>query len=174
MDPSRAEILVRLLAKHQDELFRYVFALLPQEEDVKDALQETYIALCRKFDEYDADKPFLPWAYGFAFLEVLKQRERNQRGMRILSRELIEHLAQERMQQDDGLQARLRALDHCLEQLPAADRDLIERRYQGKTKAAELVEQLGVSRRTLFRDLERIRRRLFDCINARTTAEGIS
>jgi len=36
------------------------------------------------------------------------------------------------------------------------------------------VEQLGVSRRTLFRDLERIRRRLFDCINARTTAEGIS
>ena len=72
--PVRAEateLLVGLLTAHQQELFRYIFALLPHEEDARDVLQETSVALCRKFDEYDPSQPFLPWAYRFAFLEVL-------------------------------------------------------------------------------------------------------
>ena len=69
------EQLLRLLAEHQDDLFRYVFSLLPNSEDVKDILQETYVALTRKFGEYDPAKPFLPWAYGFAYMQVLKHRD---------------------------------------------------------------------------------------------------
>jgi RNA polymerase sigma-70 factor (ECF subfamily) len=174
MDASRTELLVRLLAQYQNDLFRYVFALLPNEEDAKDALQETYLALFHKFAEYDPAKPFLAWAYGFAFLEVLKQRERNQRGKRHFSCAVLERLAREREQQEDVLAARLRALDYCLERLPQADRDLIQRRYQERVRIDELVQQLGSSRRTLFRDLERIRRRLFDCISRRMQAEGLS
>jgi RNA polymerase sigma-70 factor (ECF subfamily) len=174
VDASRTELLVRLLAKHQEDLFCYVFALLAHEEDVKDVLQETYIALCRKFEEYEPSKPFLAWAYGFAYLEVLKLRERNQRSMRYLSREVVEHLARERAQHEDILQARLLALDHCLEQLSQADRELIGQRYHSKTKIDELVRQLGGSRRTLFRQLDRIRRWLFECINRQMAVEGMS
>ena len=72
MEEARTEEMVRLLAKHQDDLFRYIFALLPHEEDARDALQETSVALFRKWSEYDPEKPFLAWAYGFAVLEVLK------------------------------------------------------------------------------------------------------
>src|SRR5207244_5989360 len=92
VEAARTELLVRLLSKHQEELFRYIFALLPHEEDAKDVLQETSVALCRKFADYDPAKPFLAWAYRFAYLEILKQRERNQRGTRHLSRELVERL----------------------------------------------------------------------------------
>lgn len=79
MDVAQTEILVRLLSQYQGDLFRYIFALLPHEEDAQDVLQETCVALYRKFEEYDPSKPFLAWAYSFAFLEILKQRERNQR-----------------------------------------------------------------------------------------------
>src|SRR5262245_35845100 len=79
LDPPRAELLVRLLIRHQEELFRYIFSLLPHPEDARDALQETSVALFRKFADYDPAKPFLAWAYGFAYLEVLKQRERSSR-----------------------------------------------------------------------------------------------
>jgi RNA polymerase sigma-70 factor (ECF subfamily) len=173
VDASRTELLVRLLARYQEELFRYVFALLPHEEDVKDVLQETYIALSRKFEDYDPGKPFLAWAYGFAYLEVLKQRARNQRGRRHLSREVVEHLARERAQHEDVLQVRLRALDQCLEELPDSDRELIRQRYHGGMKVEDLVAHLGGSRRTLFRQLDRIRRLLFDCISRHLTAEGM-
>ena len=71
---TRTELMVRLLSLHQGDLFRYVFALLPHEEDARDVLQETSVALCRKFADYDPDRPFLAWAFRFAHLEVLKQR----------------------------------------------------------------------------------------------------
>jgi RNA polymerase sigma-70 factor (ECF subfamily) len=171
VDASRTDLLVRLLDRHQEDLFRYVFSLLPHEEDARDVLQETYIALSRKFRDYDPDKPFLAWAYGFTYLEVLKQRERNRRGTRHLSREVVEHLARERGGYEDDLQVRLRGLDHCLGQLPEPDRELIRQRYHGGVKVEELVAQRGGSRRTLFRQLDRIRRLLFDCISRHVSAE---
>jgi RNA polymerase sigma-70 factor (ECF subfamily) len=173
VDAERMENLVRLLARHQDELFRYIFALLPNEEDARDVLQETSVALCRKFAEYDPAQPFVPWACRFAYLEVLKQRERNQRGVRHLRPDLVERLARERDQHEPVLQARLRALEYCLDLLPAADRDLIRRRYQAKARAQQLAHVEGASLRTLFRNLNRIRRRLFDCITRRLAEEMV-
>jgi RNA polymerase sigma-70 factor (ECF subfamily) len=167
MEGPSAELLVRLLTRHQDDLFRYIFALLPHAEDARDVLQETSVALYRKFAEYDAAQPFLPWAFRFAYLEVLKQRERNQRGALLLSRELIERLAAERCAMEPVLQARLVALEACLERLPAEDQGLIQRRYQGRAGADELMRESGASRRTLFRKLDRIRRALYECISSR-------
>ena len=135
MEVERAELLVRLLSRHQEELFRYIFALLPHEEDARDVLQETSVALCRKFADYDPAKPFLAWAYRFAYLEILKQRERNRRGTRHLTRELIERLAREREDYEPMLQIRLQALEQCLEDLPGPDRELIRQRYQGNEPA---------------------------------------
>jgi RNA polymerase sigma-70 factor (ECF subfamily) len=174
VDVARTEMLVRLLSKHQEDLFRYIYALLPHAEDARDVLQETCVALYRKFEEYDPDKPFLAWAYCFAYLEVLKQRERNQRGTRLLSRDLVECLARQREEHEPVLHARLLALDHCLAELPPADRELIHQRYQQKTRSEDMVRQFETSRRTLFRNLDRIRRVLFGCINRRVAATSLS
>jgi RNA polymerase sigma-70 factor (ECF subfamily) len=174
MEADRTELLVRLLSRHQEELFRYIFALLPHEEDARDVLQETSVALFRKFEEYDLAKPFLAWAYRFAYLEVLKQRQRSRRGARLLNLDLIARLAREREQQESVLHARLQALEHCLEGLPPADQKLIRQRYQGQAATDDLVRQLGASRRTLFRELDRIRRVLHDCINRRLAATDLT
>ena len=174
MEDTRTELLVRLLTRHQDELFRYIFALLPHEEDARDVLQETSVALYRKFAEYDPARPFLAWAYRFAYIEVMKQRERNLRGTRHLGRDLIDRLAREREGHEPVLQARLSALEDCLEKLSTADRELIRLRYQAKTSAEELVRQVGTSRRTLFRKLDRIRHWLFDCVSRRVATSAVS
>jgi RNA polymerase sigma-70 factor (ECF subfamily) len=167
VEADRTELLARLLSRHQDALFRYIFSLLPHEEDARDVLQQTSLALVGKADEYDSGQPFLAWAYRFAYLEVLKQRERNQRNKRHLNPALIERLAREREQREPELLERLSALEQCLEQLPPADRELIRQRYQGSAAAEEVAAQRGTSRRTLFRELERIRRVLLDCVNRR-------
>lgn len=163
------EQLVRLMTRHQEDLFRYIFSLLPHEEDARDVLQETCVALYRKYGEYDPAQPFLAWAFRFAHLEVLKQRERNQRrSLLVLDHELIERLAREREALEPALQVRLAALDACLEALPADDQRLIQQRYRDKARADDLSHQSGASRRTLFRHLDRIRRALYDCISRRT------
>jgi RNA polymerase sigma-70 factor (ECF subfamily) len=171
-EPDRAELLARLLAEHQEQLFRYILTLLPHEEDARDVLQEASVALYRKFAEYDPGKPFLAWAYRFAYLEVLKHRERSQRRRRLLSPDLVERLAREREEHESVLQARLEALEECLAILPGVDRELIRQRYQGGTPAEELARQSGASRRTFFRRLDRIRRVLQECINRRMAQDS--
>jgi RNA polymerase sigma-70 factor, ECF subfamily len=169
-DPRRTEILVRLLIRHQQDLFRYIFSLLPHQEDARDALQETSVAIYRKFADYDPAKPFLAWAYGFAYLEVLKARERACRNGRHLREDLFELLAREREKHETELHSRLQALETCLRELPPADRELIHQRYTVDCPIDDLVERVGTSRRTFFRNLDRIRRSLFECINRRLAA----
>ena len=171
MNQARTEELVRLLSVHQDRLFRYVFALLPHEPDARDVLQETCVALCRKFEEYDRAKPFLPWAYRFAYLEVLKHRQRNSRGVQ-LSADVLELLAHERSEQEQLLDERLHALEQCLRELPPQDSELIRGRYHAKLPIDQLAEQVAMSQRTLLRNLDRVRHRLFECITRRLAAEG--
>jgi RNA polymerase sigma-70 factor (ECF subfamily) len=169
-DSRRTELLVRLLIRHQQDLFRYIFSLLPHQEDARDALQETSVAIYRKFADYDPAKPFLAWAYGFAYLEVLKSRERACRNGRHLREDLFELLAREREKHETELHSRLQALEACLRELPPADRELIHQRYTIECPIDDLVERLGTSRRTFFRNLDRVRRTLFECINRRIAA----
>lgn len=171
---QRTERLVLLLTQHQQALFRYVFALLPSEADARDVMQETSLALVRKFDQYDPTKPFLPWAYRFAYLEVLKQRERTRRGPLPFSEDVMELLHEERMQHEGQLDARLQALDRCLQKLPSDDRELVTYRYDQRRPAEEIMAHLALSRRTLFRNLERVRRMLHDCVTRQLQAEGLA
>src|SRR5262245_51273759 len=115
----------------------------PHEEDARDILQEASVALCRTIEDYDPAQPFLPWALGFAYLEVMKFRERNQRSARLLKRDLVEQLMRERQHQEPNLQLRLQALEDCLEKLPSNDQVLIQQRYQAKVGIEEMVAQSG-------------------------------
>jgi hypothetical protein len=54
--------------------------------------------------------------------------------------------------------------------LPPAERILIQQRYQSTASIEDLVQQCGLTRRTLFRSLQRIRRLLHDCINQRVAS----
>lgn len=171
-DPNEAVVL--LLTQYQEALFRYIFSLVPVEADARDVLQETSLALFRKFPQYDQSKPFLPWAFGFAYVQVLKHREKQQRQPLALSADVIELIAEERAHLEPHLDARLHALDGCLQKLTEADRALITCRYDARHSIEEIMQRLDMSRRTLFRNLERVRRVLFDCVSRQLQTEGRS
>src|SRR5207253_577741 len=99
--------------------------------------------------------------------------ERTARAARVFSREVVELLACRRQEQQSRLNDRLTALDHCLDKLPEPDRRLIAHRYLARTTIEQLAEIAGSSRRTLFRNLERIRRLLFDCISRRVEEKTV-
>ena len=171
-EATPAEEVVGLIVVHQRDLFRYIYSILPHEEDARDVLQETCIALYGKAAEYDPQRRFLSWACGFAYCEVLKRRARDRRNPILLSAEVIELLAREREAKEADLGARLRALENCLSKLPQDDRRLIRNRYYDAMKSDELIQQLKITRRTLFRNLGRVRRVLFDCVSRRVADEA--
>jgi RNA polymerase sigma-70 factor (ECF subfamily) len=170
---SNNELFVGLITANYDHLRRYIYTLLPHEEDSKDVLQEVCLALSRKFHEYDRSRPFLPWACRFAYLKVLKFYEQQRpRRMPQLPVEVLELLARDRESEEPALAERLAALDRCLEKLTAPDRRLIQARYIDRIPADEIAGLFTQSRRTMFRNLERVRRLLFECVDRSVVLGG--
>ncbi len=168
------ETLIVLLTEHQERLFRYIFSLVPCEADAKDILQETSVALFRKFDQYDSARPFLPWAYRFAYLQVQKHREKSARLPLLFGEDVIDLLAGERERHEFVLDERLRLLDRCLEKLTPDDRALLTSRYARRESAEAMMERFALTRRTLFRNLEGLRRRLHDCVTRQLETGGMA
>src|SRR3954447_1882978 len=98
------ERFVRLFASGQREVLRYILALVPDVDDAHEILQDTAVALWKKFDQYDPDCPFVPWACRFAFRHVLKHREQKVRRSKYLSLDVINQLAAQRLEEDEILE----------------------------------------------------------------------
>jgi RNA polymerase sigma-70 factor (ECF subfamily) len=163
-DPER---FVRLFVEGQREILRYILALVPDIDDAHDILQETAVDLWRKFDQYDPACPFAPWACRFAIRRVLKHCEQRVRRMKYLSLESLSRIADEREEKEEILEDRRRALEACLERLSDADRLVVEQRYSRQMSVAKIAAMSGQNTWTLYKALERIRRRLFECVNRR-------
>ena len=73
MDPTAD--YVRLWTRHQAEVERYVYMMVPRPADPAEVLQDVSVLLWQKWEQYDSARPFVPWAIRFAYLEVLKQRQ---------------------------------------------------------------------------------------------------
>ncbi len=172
--PSRTEQLVLLLTQNQEPLFRYIFSLVSSEADARDILQETSLALYRKFDQYENSRPFLPWAYRFAYLQIQKYRAKFARSPLLFSEDLIHLLALEREQMEPELDLRLQFLDECLGKLTPHDKELVASRYALRESAEEMMQRFTMSRRTLFRNLELLRQRLHDCVTRQIQSEALT
>ena len=171
---SRTEQFVLLLAQHQEPVFRYIFSLVACEADARDILQETSLALYRKFDAYDASRPFLPWAYRFAYLQVQKHREKAARSPLLFSEDVMDLLAHDRERMEPELDQRLQLLNRCLAKLTPQDKELVTSRYAMRQGAEEMMQRFAMSRRTLFRNLEMLRQRLHECVTRQLQSEGLS
>lgn len=172
--PNPTENLILLLTQHQAQLFRYIFSLVPCEADARDILQETSVALYRKWDQYDATRPFLAWAYRFAYLQVQKHREKSARSPLLFSEDVMDLLANERAHIEPLLDERLRLLDACLSKLTPQDKELVTCRYAQRHSAEQMMQRFDMSRRTLFRNLELLRQRLHECVTRQLQSEGLA
>jgi RNA polymerase sigma-70 factor, ECF subfamily len=161
-DPS---LFVRLLLQHQNDLLRYILPLVGGLDDAQDVLQETATDLWRKFDQYDPQQPFLPWAKRFARNEVL-MHHRKRRRYTFLTEGLIETLVERQSEYERQEHRRRQALRDCLEKLPEADRLLLDQRYAVPgTTIRQLAAETGGTANVLYKALARIRRQLLDCVD---------
>lgn len=163
-----------LIEAAEPELLRYLMSILPQADDAAEVLQETRIALWNRFDDYRSDEPFLPWAYRFAYHHVLKHRARIGRRVKLLSADVLERLAERRLDRADLLEARRAALADCLASLPERDQQLLEHRYARRITMQQLAAESGRNIHTLYKSLERLRAGLMDCINRRIAAGEVA
>lgn len=165
------ERFIALFARSEPDIRRYIYSLTHNRSDTEDIIQNTSIALLRKFNSFDDGKPFRQWAFGFAYKEVLKHREKVSRRRR-LCLQTIEALAKEHEQDDVLISSQRQSLEYCLQKVSDDNRNLIKLRYQDNLSVKAISEKLGEPSRKMYRLFEKIRDELIQCANQRLAEEG--
>lgn len=165
------EKFVLLFGQCQPDLRRYIYSLCQNMGDTEDILQETSLALWRKFDQYKSDQPFLNWSFRFAYFEVLKFREK-QKKKYTLCETTLKILAEEHEENMEILKAQRRVLEHCVAKLPEHEKELIDLRYGQKLTITKINEMFSETGKKIYRAFERIRFKLYECVDLTLTEEG--
>jgi RNA polymerase sigma-70 factor (ECF subfamily) len=162
-----------LFLRSEREIFRYVAALVPNVADAEDIVQQTALSLWEKFDAYDANQPFTPWACRFALNKTKQWIERRQRWQALLEGGLAEELARRREALRPELETRLRHLEGCLNKLPAEQRSLVEGYYYRRESPETLAENSSRTIAATYKMLQRIRQALLVCIENAAKPDGV-
>jgi RNA polymerase sigma-70 factor (ECF subfamily) len=161
-----------LFLRSEREIFRYVAALVPNVADAEDIVQQAALALWEKFDSYDPNQPFTPWACRFALNKARQWIERHQRWKALLDGGLAEELALRHEQLRPELDVRLGRLEGCLRQLREDQRSLVEGYYYRREGMAQLADRSGRSVTATYKALQRIRQSLQQCIEGAAERGG--
>jgi RNA polymerase sigma-70 factor, ECF subfamily len=165
MDETKLQQFVELFVRNQNRIYRFIMTLIPNRTDADDLFQQTSLTLWRTWARYDARQDFVKWACGIAHNEVRNHLRKVRSPNVLLSNELLERLAALRLEHDDALEERCRALSGCLDKLPSRDRELLEQYYSRGETIKSVADLGGRSPNVLYKSMRRIRAALLMCVS---------
>ena len=71
-EQERHNLFSELIARHQSQLYAYIFAIVRNWEDADDLFQSVCVVLWQKFESFRSDSNFFSWARQTAKFEVRK------------------------------------------------------------------------------------------------------
>ena len=171
MTTSDGGEFARLLVRHNRALFRYIMTFLPRPGDAEEVLQRAATVLWQKFDEYDRERDFLPWALRVTYFEVLNYRKEFARSRLVFRPDVMQLLDVTRAEEEPMLDAQRAALRECLTHLDDDGRMLLKRRYCDSETVASLAKELRRTAKSLYRRLDRLREQIANCVQQKVAAE---
>jgi RNA polymerase sigma-70 factor (ECF subfamily) len=168
---SDSDQFITLYAKHEPNIRRYVYSLVGDVDDMEDIMQNTAMALWKKFDDYDRSQPFVAWALRFSYYEVMKHRERAQRRQR-LCLETLALISDEFKDRQHALRDQRRVLRQCIGKLPDEQANLIQQRYVDGKKIRQIAGEMGRPEKPVYRLFDKIRKALFVCVSTQLAQEA--
>ncbi len=135
------EALEALLVTVQGPLHRYLRTLLPGDL-ADDALQETFILICRKLKWLREPRCFRGWAFRIAGREAFRRLKAAKKTMEVPFDDSLNNKAASASATE--LNAEIALLDKSLALLPPAARAVVWLHYSGQMSISEVAGVLGI------------------------------
>ncbi|MES2794290.1 MAG: sigma-70 family RNA polymerase sigma factor [Planctomycetota bacterium] len=164
LNAAHRDEFVCQLVRHERLLHAYIFSLVSDWAVAEEILQETYLRLFERLDEWDSTKELYPWACGFAHFQVLNYRNRTRRERLQFSQIFVDKVAATQQARSDHLKLRVEALEHCLEQLRPGDQRLLELAYRGDLGMDDVARLIERTVSATYQALSRVRKMLKQCV----------
>ena len=136
-----------------------------------DVVQETYILIYRKINDYAPGTNFLAWAKAIARTQALSARFRRQRKQTAAERyrnsvldQVTQGFAAE--DQEDPVEGQILRLRKCMGTLHEKARSLVELRYFQRKSMDAVAKELGMKTGAVTVSLHRIRAALSKCMES--------
>jgi RNA polymerase sigma-70 factor (ECF subfamily) len=166
------EQFTRLWTDAQSSVLQYIHSVVRDATAAKDLLQSTALVLLRKFDDYDREKPFLPWALGVAKFQILAHRRDHARSRITFDSDLLDRYTDTWAEVAPGLSDEADALQTCIKQLSGRPKDIVRLRYFEDLRSPEIAQRLKLSAGNVRVTLQRVREQLRKCVEQQLNTEG--
>jgi RNA polymerase sigma-70 factor (ECF subfamily) len=165
---------VECLTSSQTRLRAYAISLVRSPVDADDLLQNACLTLWEKRETYDTERNFFSWACGFVLIEILRFRRKKATDKLMFDEALINTLAAEYVAKSGEYDLRREKLHLCVAKLSKKDRGLLRDRYSLGVKPKEMSQLRGWPLTTVYSALSRIRKSLYQCIEANLAQQSHS
>lgn len=176
MTNARPTDLVRQLLEQRDGLFGFILALTHDREAAEEVFQEVGLVVVEEAAKKTAVERFLPWIHELARRRVAEYYRRSSTRRRVEHSgpldDVVSLAFQEGAADPASVSFRQDHLETCLEDLPPAQRDLIERRYRDHAPLREIAGKTSSTEGSIKVLLWRARRQLARCIEGRMGSTG--
>lgn len=170
--PGKTGDFVQLMISCQSRLYAFIMSLVCDPDHAADILQQTNLVMWEKSDQFTPGTNFSAWAYQIARFQVMAHRQKRYRDRHVFDDETLAAIAGVFEQRAEGLDDKLTALSHCMNQLNDDSRTLIRNRYSDGFSVKQIADQLGYSANRVAVRLHRLRVALMECIERGTLTEA--
>lgn len=169
--PNSKSHFTSLLSKDRARLFSFIRSLILNISDAEDVYQRVCLILWNKFDEFDQERDFFPWACGVASYTVRNHYRSLRHDRHYFDQELLETMSQQREQHLANYNIRIEFLHECLRVLNSSDQQLLQDAVFENQAVTEIAKTTERSIQTLYNRLSILRRELAECISRKLQSE---
>lgn len=163
---------VRLWTMASPRVHVYILTMVMNWADADDLLQDVGVTAWEKFPEFDRSREFVPWACGIARNKILLFK-RNESRCLAWSPELIDRIEQAGETSGGSQMDEYReSLQKCLDELAPTDRQLLAVWESPRETIKKAAQELERSVEALYKTVQRLRVRVFECVSRRTSKGG--
>ncbi len=170
---EQAKEFTRLWTRAQPAIAAFISSMIPDYNEADDVLQQVSVTLLDHFDAYDRDRPFVPWAVGFAKYEILNSRRRRATDRHVFDSEALDSVAEAFVGMEAELGGISEALRKCLKSIQGKAREAFDLRYAQDAKPPEIADRLSMSTNAVGVLLHRTRNFLRRCVKHRIMIAGL-
>ncbi|MEN6308250.1 MAG: sigma-70 family RNA polymerase sigma factor [Anaerohalosphaeraceae bacterium] len=170
---SNKDEFFSLFLKHNNQLFAFILTLVPNYADAEDIFQDTASILWAKFDQFQLDRSFLPWARQIAKNRILNYYARK-KSVFSLDEALIEELASQTIQSSETCEQKKEALKSCIKKMNRQDASIIQLRYHQGVSMSDIASRRQQSVNTLYKRMALLLTLLHSCIQKTLLESGAS
>ena len=161
--PKHEEFMA-LFVRHEPAIHSFLASLLANLDDAEVVMQETSMAMWKKFGQFETGTSFRNWAFQIARFEAMNFRRKRQRDRHFFSDELVRLLADDAAQHAAQLEEERRVLAHCVAKLDSRDRGLLAGCYREGATIKAYAERVGRTPNAVRKHLAKVRTALSLCV----------